>query len=86
MFDGVNDSDADATRLIALLHGLRAKINLIPFNPFPGTAFRSSPRARMQGFRQILLDRGVHATIRESRGREVQAACGQLAASVEHVA
>ena len=86
MFDGVNDSDTDAKRLVALLHGLRAKVNLIPFNPYPGAVFRSSPRVRMQRFRQILLDRGVHATIRESRGQDVQAACGQLAASVEHVA
>ena len=86
MFDGINDNDADAKRLVALLHGLRAKVNLIPFNPYPGAAFRSSPRVRMQRFRQILLDRGVHATIRESRGQDVQAACGQLAASVEHAA
>jgi 23S rRNA (adenine2503-C2)-methyltransferase len=80
MLDRVNDSEEDARRLVRLLHGLRAKVNLIPFNPFPEAAFQSTPRARIERFRQILLDKGVHATIRESRGQDVQGACGQLAA------
>jgi 23S rRNA (adenine2503-C2)-methyltransferase len=80
MLNGVNDSDEDARRLTRLLHGLRAKVNLIPFNPFPGTPFLSSPRPRIERFRQLLLDKGIHATIRESRGQDAQAACGQLAA------
>ena len=86
MLDGVNDSIADARRLTKLLHGIRAKVNLIPFNAFPGSAFSSSPRPRIQQFRQILLDKGVHATIRESRGQDVQAACGQLATVVANQA
>ena len=82
MLKGVNDDDDDAKRLVKLLHGLRAKVNLIPFNPFPGTPFLPTPRPQIERFRQLLLDRGIHATVRESRGREVQAACGQLAATV----
>ena len=86
LLNGVNDAEADAKRLVALLHGIRAKVNLIPFNPFPGTAFSASPRNRLLRFRQILLDRGIHASIRESRGQDVQAACGQLAAPLEQAA
>ena len=82
MLQGVNDSTADAERLVRLLHGIRAKVNLIPFNAFPGSTFTSSPRPRMQYFRQVLLDKGVHATIRESRGQDIQAACGQLATTL----
>jgi 23S rRNA (adenine2503-C2)-methyltransferase len=78
---GVNDADADARRLVALLHGLRAKMNLIPFNPFPGAGFASTPRFRMERFQAILREHGVHTTIRESRGQDIQAACGQLAAA-----
>ena len=81
MLDMVNDSEEDARRLVRLLHGLRAKVNLIPFNPFPEAPFLPTPRPRIEQFRQILLDKGVHATIRESRGQDVQGACGQLAAS-----
>ena len=80
MLDRVNDNEEDARRLVRLLHGLRAKVNLIPFNPFPEAPFRPTPRQRIERFRQILLDKGVHATIRESRGQDVQGACGQLAA------
>jgi len=79
MLSGENDSDADARRLVQLLHGLRAKVNLIPFNPFPSTAHAPSPRARIVRFQEVLLSHGVHATIRESRGQDIQAACGQLA-------
>ncbi|MGH7963920.1 MAG: 23S rRNA (adenine(2503)-C(2))-methyltransferase RlmN [Candidatus Binatia bacterium] len=83
MLKGVNDSEADAKRLTTLLHGLRAKVNLIPFNPFPETPFLPTPRPQIERFRQVLLDKGVHATVRESRGQDVQAACGQLAANYE---
>jgi 23S rRNA (adenine2503-C2)-methyltransferase len=83
LLDGVNDSEEEARRLVKLLHGIRAKVNLIPFNPFPGASFRPTPRARIERFRQILLGRGVHATIRESRGQDVQGACGQLAARAD---
>jgi 23S rRNA (adenine2503-C2)-methyltransferase len=79
LLGGENDSDADARRLVQLLHGLRAKVNLIPFNPFPGAAFEPSPRARVLRFQAILQDHHLNATIRESRGQDIQAACGQLA-------
>jgi 23S rRNA (adenine2503-C2)-methyltransferase len=52
---------------------------LIPFNPFPGAAHAPSPRARIVRFQEVLLSHGVHATVRESRGQDIQAACGQLA-------
>jgi 23S rRNA (adenine2503-C2)-methyltransferase len=78
MLDGVNDSDVEARRLARMLGPLRAKVNLIFFNPFPGAAFAPSPRARVEAF-QALLHRGnLTATIRESRGRDIAAACGQL--------
>ncbi|MGH7895155.1 MAG: 23S rRNA (adenine(2503)-C(2))-methyltransferase RlmN [Candidatus Binatia bacterium] len=86
MLAGENDADADARRLARLLHGLRAKVNLIPFNPFPGVAFTPSPRARIVRFQQILLDQAMHATIRESRGQDIQAACGQLATAARPAA
>lgn len=85
MLKGVNDSEEDAKRLTRLLHGMRAKVNLIPFNPFPGSPYLSSSRLQIDRFRQTLLDKGIHATIRESRGQDVQAACGQLAAQSFHL-
>jgi 23S rRNA (adenine2503-C2)-methyltransferase len=83
MLRGVNDGDDDARRLVKLLHGMRSKVNLIPFNPFPQTPFLPTPRPQIERFRQYLLDRGVHATVRESRGQDVLAACGQLAAGLK---
>jgi 23S rRNA (adenine2503-C2)-methyltransferase len=80
MLAGENDSDQDARRLVGLLHGIRAKVNLILFNPFPGAGFAPSPRDRVERFQALLLQHGVHATIRESRGPDIAAACGQLAA------
>jgi len=80
MLAGENDSDADARRLVRLLHGIRAKVNLILFNPFPGAGFAPSPREQVERFQEALLEHGVHATIRESRGPDIAAACGQLAA------
>ena len=79
MLAGENDTDADARRLVRLLHGLRSKVNLIPFNPFPGAGFEPSPRRRIDGFQAVLRDHGLNATVRESRGQDIQAACGQLA-------
>lgn len=80
MLAGVNDTPADATRLIKLLHGLRAKVNLIPFNPFPDAGVTRSRDATIDAFRQRLLAAGVLATVRRSRGQDIDAACGQLAA------
>jgi 23S rRNA (adenine2503-C2)-methyltransferase len=82
MLDGVNDSPAQARAVARLLKGHPAKVNLIPFNPFPGTHFRRSPAAVIQRFRDELLQRGVLATIRRTRGDDIDAACGQLAGRV----
>lgn len=79
MLEGVNDSDAEARELLGLLRPLRAKVNLIPFNAFPGAPYRPSPRPRILRFQAILRQGGLHTTIRESRGADIQAACGQLA-------
>ena len=82
MLDGVNDSPGQARALARLLKGHPAKVNLIPFNPFPGTRYRRSPAAVIQRFRDELLQRGVLATIRRTRGDDIDAACGQLAGRV----
>jgi 23S rRNA (adenine2503-C2)-methyltransferase len=82
MLDGINDSPAQARALAALLKGHPAKVNLIPFNPFPGTRYRRSPMAVIQRFRDELLQRGVLATVRRTRGDDIDAACGQLAGRV----
>jgi len=82
MLDGVNDSPAQARRLARLLAGRPAKINLIPFNPFPGTRYRRSPAERIVRFRDELIRRGLIATIRRTRGEDIDAACGQLAGRV----
>ncbi len=79
MLAGVNDSLEDAQRLVRLLHGIRAKVNLIPFNPFPNAGFAGSSATTLRQFQEQLLAGGVHATIRHSRGSDIQAACGQLA-------
>jgi 23S rRNA (adenine2503-C2)-methyltransferase len=82
MLDGVNDSIADARALARLLRGKRAKLNLIPFNPFPGTIYRRSPAPVILRFRDELIRRGLLATIRRTRGEDIDAACGQLAGRV----
>ena len=82
MLEGVNDSPAQARALARLLRGHPAKVNLIPFNPFPGTRYtRSSPES-IQRFRDELIQRGVLATVRRTRGDDIDAACGQLAGRV----
>lgn len=78
---GVNDTAADAARLVTLLHGVRAKVNLIPFNPFPGSGFAPPRAAVVAQFQQRLHACGLNATVRATRGRDIQAACGQLAAT-----
>jgi 23S rRNA (adenine2503-C2)-methyltransferase len=82
MLDGINDQLEHARRLARLLHGHPAKLNLIPFNPFPGTRFRRSPMPVITRFRDELIQRGVLATIRRTRGDDIDAACGQLAGRV----
>jgi 23S rRNA (adenine2503-C2)-methyltransferase len=81
MIEGVNDRGSDATELAAFARPLGAHVNLIPLNPTPGYAVVGSPRHHVRRFRDQLGDLGVNATIRVTRGAEIDAACGQLAAS-----
>jgi 23S rRNA (adenine2503-C2)-methyltransferase len=83
MLDGVNDQLEHARELVTLLRDRPAKLNLIPFNPFPGTQFRRSPMPVITRFRDELIRRGVLATIRRTRGDDIDAACGQLAGRVQ---
>src|SRR6266404_3330484 len=82
MLDGVNDSEEQARQLANLLnrHELRAKVNLIPHNPAEPLPYQPSPPERVELFREILESKGVHAFVRRPRGRDILAACGQLAA------
>jgi len=80
MIDGVNDRGSDAAELAEFARPLAAHVNLIPLNPTPGYAVVGSPAARVRRFRDQLTDLGVNATIRATRGVEIDAACGQLAA------
>lgn len=82
MLDGINDSLTLARELARLLKGQPAKVNLIPFNPFPGTRYRRSKPEAIQSFRDELINRGVLATVRRTRGDDIDAACGQLAGQV----
>src|SRR5471032_2673495 len=82
MLAGVNDSRDQARALAALLKGHPAKVNLIPFNPFPGTLYKRSAAEVIEAFRDELVGRGVLATIRRTRGDDIDAACGQLAGRV----
>jgi len=75
---GVNDSREDAERLAKLLRGIRCKVNLIPFNPFPGSEFKRPEDAVVHRFQKVLQDHQYTALVRESRGRDISAACGQL--------
>lgn len=76
---GESDSDADARRLAELLKGMRAKVNLIPYNPNPGLPFRRPAADRVDRFREILAGQGLSAFVRRPRGDDISAACGQLA-------
>jgi len=88
MLDGVNDSDAQARELVALLHtdaatALSCKLNLIPFNPFPASGLKRSSAPRVQAFARILQEAGIVTTVRKTRGDDIDAACGQLAGDVQ---
>ena len=78
MLKGVNDSDADARQLVRLLKGIPSKINLIPFNPWPGSDFECSSATRIAAFQTIIQDAGLSAPVRTTRGEDILAACGQL--------
>jgi 23S rRNA (adenine2503-C2)-methyltransferase len=82
LLDGINDSDAHAKALLALVKDVPSKFNLIPFNPFPNSGFRRSPAERVRRFQEIIMAAGVVATVRKTRGDDIDAACGQLAGQV----
>ena len=78
LLDRVNDTPDDARRLVTLLSGIKAKVNLIPLNPAPGIPFGRPSDARVNRFAQILADRHITVSVRKSRGQDIRAACGQL--------
>ena len=82
MLDGVNDSDLQARQLVKLMHGVPAKINLIPFNPYPSSDYQRSPQERIDRFREILSTAGLTTVTRKTRGSDIDAACGQLVGRV----
>ncbi|MCB1312288.1 MAG: 23S rRNA (adenine(2503)-C(2))-methyltransferase RlmN [Sedimentitalea sp.] len=83
MLDGVNDSDADARRLVQLIQGIPAKINLIPFNEWPGAPYKRSSNNRIRAFADIIYKAGYASPIRTPRGEDIMAACGQLKSATE---
>jgi 23S rRNA (adenine2503-C2)-methyltransferase len=83
MLDGVNDSDADARRLVKLIRGIPAKINLIPFNEWPGAPYKRSSWERIEAFADIVHKAGYASPIRTPRGEDIMAACGQLKSATE---
>jgi 23S rRNA (adenine2503-C2)-methyltransferase len=78
MLKGIHDSSADARRLVSLLSGIRAKVNLIPFNPYPGVEYGRPDQGQVEAFRELLASRNISAFVRRSRGDTLQGACGQL--------
>jgi len=78
MLKGVNDSPADARALIKLIEGVPAKVNLIPFNAWPGAPFECSSNAAIAAFSDIVFEAGYASPVRTPRGRDIMAACGQL--------
>ena len=85
MLKGVNDSDADARRLVKLIAGIPAKINLIPFNPWPGSPYERSDPERIGAFGHIVNRAGYASPVRTPRGEDIMAACGQLKSATERV-
>ncbi|WPP03246.1 23S rRNA (adenine(2503)-C(2))-methyltransferase RlmN [Methylocella tundrae] len=83
MLKGINDSPAEARELVRLLKGIPAKINLIPFNPWPGTAYECSDEATIEAFSDIVFNAGYASPVRTPRGRDILAACGQLKSETE---
>ncbi|MGC1497656.1 MAG: 23S rRNA (adenine(2503)-C(2))-methyltransferase RlmN [Sulfitobacter sp.] len=83
MLHGVNDSDADAHRLVELIRGIPAKINLIPFNEWPGAPYKRSSNNRIRAFSEIVYKAGYASPVRKPRGEDIMAACGQLKSATE---
>ena len=82
LIDGVNDHPEQARALVKLLRTVPSKLNLIPFNPFPGTQYKCSSKERIEQFQQIVMRGGLIATVRKTRGEDIDAACGQLVGKV----
>ena len=82
MIDGVNDQPEHARALIKLMRGMKGKVNLIPFNPFPGTNYQTSPKNVIETFQKMLMDAKILTTIRKTRGEDEGGACGQLVGKV----
>ena len=78
MLAGINDSPEDARKLVKVLAGVKAKVNLLPLNEAPGIPFERPSDERINAFAKILADRGLMVSVRKSRGRDIRAACGQL--------
>ncbi|MCG8358945.1 MAG: 23S rRNA (adenine(2503)-C(2))-methyltransferase RlmN, partial [Kiloniellales bacterium] len=85
MLDGINDSPAEARELVRLLRPIPAKVNLIPFNPWPGAPYACSSAAAIEAFSNILFEAGISAPVRRPRGRDIMAACGQLKSASERL-
>jgi len=83
LLDGVNDTDRHALELIKLVKGIPTLMNLIPFNPFAGSGYTTSPRKRVERFNKILADAGITTVVRRTRGDDIDAACGQLVGKIE---
>jgi 23S rRNA (adenine2503-C2)-methyltransferase len=83
MLAGINDGDAQADELVALVRDVPCKFNLIPFNAFPESGLTRSPPQRVREFAQRLVDAGYITTVRRTRGDDIDAACGQLAGEVQ---
>lgn len=85
MLDGINDSDNDARKLVSLLKNIPSKVNLIPFNPWPGSPYKCSSKERINSFASIVEKGGYIAPIRVTRGQDIMAACGQLKSQSEKI-
>ncbi|MDQ6973436.1 MAG: 23S rRNA (adenine(2503)-C(2))-methyltransferase RlmN [Mariprofundaceae bacterium] len=81
LLDGVNDREEDIQALVHFVHPERERINLIRFNPYPGSPYTGTPTERMNDFAKTLISKGIRATVRRSRGQDIMAACGQLKSS-----
>src|SRR5690606_23967050 len=85
MLDGINDSDAEARELVRLLAGIPAKINLIPFNPWPGSNYGTSPSSRIERFADAVNTASDASPVLSRRGRDINAACGKLKSESERL-
>ena len=83
MLRDINDTEKDAKNLIKLIRGIPSKINLIPFNPWPGSFFKTSTKKNIDTFAKVIMEAGFASPIRKPRGQDIYAACGQLKSDTE---